>query len=161
MSDENIKLTTIIKPDIRNPFSKLVFKRMGLATQYDPIAYSENQYTKESIVRMFRNITHSQFMHLSISSKEIQLMHTLQGLFTSQATIDELEIIAETPSEFELRVDTSMENQIKQAASTQTLATLKLPRTQIIRNLPVTDFGGSLSYLVTFQLSGGSALVAN
>lgn len=158
MSEEKIKLTAIIKVDIRNPFSNLVFNP-ALGSLYDSVLFGQEDFTKESILRMFRNIIHGKSMQVAISSNEIKVMHSLQGLFISKATIDELEIIAEISSDFEFSFDTKIEDRLKKTIPT-TLATLKLPRTQIVSIFPTKDFTERLTYLLSFNLSGGAALVA-
>lgn len=45
MSEENIKITVIIKGDIRNPLSKLVF-RDCLGADYDRTLYSERAFQR-------------------------------------------------------------------------------------------------------------------
>lgn len=157
MSEEKIELTAIIKPDIRNPFHKLIFNAV-LGTQFDQFSWDGKSFTKESILRMFQNITRVKFINFGISSTKIPVMHSIQELFVSKATIDELEIIAESSSEIEVKYVTPINYQIKQAEN-KTLASLKLPKTKIVRIVPVKDFGGQLIYQVDFSLSQGSSLV--
>jgi len=156
MSEEKIELTAIIKPNIRNPFQKLVFNAV-LGTQFDQFSWDGNSFTKESIIRMFQNITRVKFINFGISSKNTQVMHSIQELFVSKAAIDEIEIIAKSSSETEVTYVAPINYQIKQADNT-TLASLKLPGTKIVRIVPIKDFEGQLIYQVDFSLNRGASL---
>lgn len=158
MSEENIKLTAIIRRDIRNPVSNLVFSPT-LGAEYDRYIFPSNEFTKDSVMRTLRNITHSKFVKMGIGSDEINLVHTLQRFFVYQEKIDEIEIIAETVANSGIRFDIPFEKQISQR-SNPVLATLKLPKVKLERIIPTKDKSGTLVYYMQFDLSGGSSLIS-
>lgn len=150
MSEKSIDLTAVIRLDVRNPFSKLVFWTNFMGS--DPA-----KRTKESTLRAFRNISSVSVVTLIISAREILAVHSMQELFVSQKEIYEIELIAQSSSEYE--VDLSPTNfQIKKPATT-TVATLKLPRAKIFSIYPDKS-EDHLLYIVTFKLSGVSSIVS-
>lgn len=111
------------------------------------------------MLRMFRNISHSKLIDISISSEEVKEVHSLQKLFSSEATIDEIELIAEIIPESKLRFDVSIEKQLSQRTN-PLLATLKIPRIKIDQIFPAKSVEGHLTYHLSLNLRGGSSLVS-
>ncbi len=147
MSEENIELIAVIKPDIRNPFDKLVF--------WTNFMGSKANHTKESILRAFRNISRAGTLTLIISAGEINAVHSMQEIFVRETEINEIELIAESNSDYEFVISPT-NYQIKKPATT-TVATLKLPKAKIFSIRPRKS-EDQLLYLITFDLSGGSSM---
>lgn len=158
MSEENIKLTAIIRVDIRNPFSKLVASSVTLGSEYGKTLYPEEDFTKDSLLGMFRKIKVGRFMRLGIFAYETTVIHSLQELSNSKAKIDEIEILAQDVQSKRIEDFKDLYNPTGKIITT--VGTLKLPRTQIKKMVPWKDASGDLIYYLEFNLSGGSSMVS-
>jgi hypothetical protein len=151
MSEENTELTAVIKSDIRNLVNKLVFWTNFMGS--DPA-----KRTKEITLRAFRKISQAGTLILILSAPETHVVHSMQELFVQEKEINEIEIIAESSSDYEFAISTT-NFQIKKPATT-TVATLKLPRVKIFSITPTKGEENHLLYLVTFKYGVGSSLVS-
>lgn len=150
MSENNINIRAVITNDIRNPFDKLLFWTNFMGS--DPA-----KRTKETTLRAFRNISQAKLLILIVSAQETHVVHSLQELFIREKEIDELELIAESHSEYEFAVSPT-NFQIKNPGTT-TVATLKLPGVKIFSITP-NKAEDQLIYVVTFKYGVGSSLVS-
>lgn len=146
MSADYIFVKAVIRGDIRNPFSNLVFYPEGLRGQ---TRLKDRVVTKDAIQSVFRSMTDA--LRLDITANEVRVIHLLQELNITRKPL-ELELSAQ-------RKLGSVPWWLKtNQPDTVLLAALKIPRATVSAIVPADGQNG-INYQVYLSANGGSSLV--